>query len=198
MSKIKVITISREYGAGGRSIARALSDCLGIAWYDKDFVRKTAEASGYSEEEIREEGEDLGSAAHWITNLISPVSYESSSDAIYRAQREMILDMARRESCIIVGRCANVILREAHIPCLSVFLYADLEHRINRAAELMENGRMELHKFISRRDSRRAAYYKIYTGREFGNYHDYDLSLNTGTIGYHGCVEIIAGLVRQG
>lgn len=195
MSEIKVITISRQYAAGGRSVARELSEQLGIPWYDRDFVKKTAQASGYSEEDIRREGEDAGSS-HWLTNLISPMSYESSSDAIYNAQKGVILDMVQKESCIIIGRCSNVILKEAGIPCLSVFLYADMDHRLKRAEELHENGSMDLRRFVERRDSRRAAYYRIYAGHEFGDYHDYHLSLDTGKIGYHGCVELIAGLMR--
>lgn len=190
----RIITISREYGAGGRSVARQLSERLGIPWYDKDFIKKTAAASGYTEEEIREEGEAVDLKTRWLTNLISPMSYESSTDAIYRAQKEVILDTARKESCILIGRCANIILKEEDIPHLSVFLYADKDHRLERASQLHESGEMDLEKFIERRDSRRAAYYKIYTGHSFGDYHDYQLSLDTGAIGYEGCVDIITGI----
>lgn len=191
--KHTIITISREYGAGGRSVARKLSEKLGIPWYDRDFVKKTAAASGYTEEEISSEGESVGSRSRWL-NMISPMSYESSTDAIFKAQRAVILDMAQKESCIIIGRCANIILREAGIPNLSVFLYADMESRLKRAAELAENGDMDLRKFVARRDSRREAYYKIYTGHNFGDYHDYNISLDTGRIGYDGCVEIVSGI----
>ncbi len=193
-SRHAIITISREYGAGGRSVAKKLSEKLGIPWYDRDFVKKTAAASGYTEEEISSEGEAAGTRSRWL-NLISPMSYESSTDAIFKAQRAVILDMAQKESCIIIGRCANIILREAGIPNLSVFLYADMEDRLKRAAELAENGDMDLKKFVARRDSRREAYYKIYTGHSFGDYHDYNISLDTGRIGYDGCVEIISGIM---
>lgn len=190
-----IITISREYGAGGRSVAKELSGRLGLPWYDRDFVKKTAALSGYTEEEINSEGEAVKSGTRWLTNLISPVAYESSTDAIFRAQKEVILGMTKKESCIIIGRCANLILKEAGIPHLSVFLYADHEHRMKRAAELAENGDMDLEKFIARRDSRRAAYYKIYTGHSFGDYHDYHISLDTGKIGYKGCVDIITNIL---
>lgn len=190
-----IITISREYGAGGRSVARALAERLGIPWYDRDFVKKTAAVSGYTEDEIKSEGEAASSRSRWLTNLISPMSYESSTDAIFRAQKEVILDMARKEDCIIIGRCANIILKEAKVSNLSVFLYADQQSRLKRAAELAENGDMDLEKFVIRRDSRRAAYYKIYTGHNFGDYHDYNISLDTSRIGYKGCVDIICSLV---
>lgn len=195
MSEKTVITISREYGAGGRSVAKELSARLGIPWYDKDFVKKTAEVSGYSEQEIRDVGEAAGTRAHWLTNLISPMAYESSTDAIFRAQKDVILDLAKKESCIIIGRCSNIILREAGVKELSVFLYADKTHLLERAAQLHENADMDLEKFVDRCNSRRAAYYKIYTGHNFGDFHDYNISLDTGRIGYSRCVDIIAGIL---
>lgn len=196
MSDYKVITISREYGAGGRSIAKAIAEKLNLPWYDRDFVKKTAEASGYSVEDIQSEGEQVGSATHFITNLLNPISYESSADGIFRAQKQVILDMAAKESCIIIGRCANVILKQAGVPAFHIFLYADMEHRMQRAAELGENGGMDLRKYVTRRDSRREAYYKTYTGHEFGDYHDYNICLDTGRLGYDKCVEIITGILQ--
>ena len=97
-----VITISREYGAGGRSVAAALAQRLGIEYYDIDFVRLTAKVSGYSEEDIRREGEDMSNRAKWINQLLDNMSsYTSSYDAIYQAQREVVVNLAKKP-CIII------------------------------------------------------------------------------------------------
>ena len=194
--KYPIITISREYCAGGRSIARGLEEKLGIPFYDRDFVKKTSEASGYSEEDIRKDGEQVNRAERIVTNLLNPVTYESASDGIYKAQKKVIMELSK-EPCIIIGRCSNVILKEAGVPVFRIFLYSDLDHRLKRAAEIAENGNMDLKKYLAKRDDRRAYYYKTYTGHPFGDYHDYDISLNTGSLGYEKCVDILADAIRS-
>lgn len=194
--KYPIITISRQYGAGGRTIARGLQDRLGIPFYDRDFVKKTAAASGYSEEDINAEGEQVSRASRFVSNLINPVTYQSAADGIYQAQKEIILDLAK-EPAIIIGRCANVILKDAGVDCFNIFLYADIDHRIKRAEELAENNGMEIRKYIAKRDERRAAYYKTYTGREMGNYHDYDICLDTGRIGNERCIDILVSILED-
>ena len=116
-----IITISREYGAGGRTVARGLAQELGIEYYDIDFVRMTAKLSGYSEDDIRREGEDMSGGRKFINQFLSTNAYNSSYDAIFEAQREVILDLAKKP-CIIVGRCSNMILREEGIDSFDIFL----------------------------------------------------------------------------
>lgn len=190
-----VITISRQYGAGGTSIARRLSEKLGIPWYDKDFMIKTAEQSGYTIEEIKASGEKVSPLGRFVTNLFNPVIYESSSDAIQRAQEDVILELAK-SPCIIIGRCANVVLHKAGVDCLSVFLHADLDKRMTRAAELKENGDTDLKAFVARIDSHREKYYKTYTGLAQGDYRDNDLCIDTGITGYDLAAEIIASMAE--
>lgn len=186
-----VITISREYGAGGRSVAKRLSELLGIPWYDKDFVKKTVESSGFSEEDILREGEEMSSRQKFLDSILnSMVSYTSSGDAIFQAQKKEILNLAK-EPCIIVGRCANIVLQQSGIPSFDVFLYADMEKRMQRAAQLNENGDMDLQRYIETRDELRATYHKHYTKADIGDYHNYDLILNTGILGFEKCVDII-------
>ncbi len=195
LNSCPVITISREYAAGGRSVARRLAETLDIPWYDKDFVRKTVSDSGFSEEDILKEGEELSLGQELLDSILnSIVSYTSSGDAIFQAQKAEILTLAK-EPCIIVGRCANIILREAGIPSFDVFLYADMESRVKRAAELNENGKMDLEKYIRNRDELRGNYHKHYTKFELGDYHNYDLLLNTGLLGYEKCVDIIRSAI---
>ena len=192
-----VITISREYGAGGRSVAKELSEKLGIEYYDRDFVKLTSRASGYSEEDVRREGEDMSGASRFFNNLLNNTSsYVSSYDAIYQAERAVILKLAENP-CIIVGRCANMILRNEGVPSFDIFLYASREERLKRAIELKEFGNMDPQKYLDRRDNLRKTYYKVYTEHDFGNYQDYNICLDTGKIGKQKCAELLADLLNS-
>ncbi len=191
-----VITISREYGAYGRSVAKALSSRLGIEYYDVDFVRMTAKVSGYSEEDVSREGEDMSEGRRFVNHFLSTQAYNSSYDAIFQAQREVILDLAKKP-CIIVGRCSNYILREEGLPSFDIFLYADIKDRKARAEELKEYGKMDVEKYIEKRDHWRKTYYRAYTGREMGEYKDYDISLNIGKIGVDNCINLLTNLLKN-
>lgn len=191
-----IITISREYGAYGHTIAKALAEKLGVEFFDKDFVNMTAKQSGYSEDDVRREGEDLGAARKFVNQFLSTSSYNSSYDAIYQAQREVIMKMAKTP-CIIVGRCANIILQEENIPSFDIFLYADVEFRKKRVEELGEYGKMDIYKYIEKRDHWRSTYYRAYTGHDMGNYKDYNICMDVGEIGVDRCVEILYDLLKD-
>ena len=134
--KIPVITINREYGAGGRSLAAILSEKLGIPYYDRDFVRKTMEESGYDEEDIEREGEEISRPSQMFEHFLnSTVSFSSSHDAIFRAEKKVILKLAE-SPCILIGRCADRILAEAGIDNISIYLHAPLEKRHDAVARL--------------------------------------------------------------
>lgn len=194
MNEIPVITISREYGAGGRSIAKALSKRLGIPWYDRDFVRLTALSSGYSEDEINEEGEEISDFSIWLKSILNNmVDYTSSHDAIFNAQKEEMIKLAK-SPCIIVGRCSNIVLHEAGIKSFDIFLHANIDVRIDRAKSLVKEPCDDLRKYVEKRDSLRENYYKLYTKREISKAQDYSICLDTGVIDYDTCVDIIAGL----
>ena len=163
--KYKVITISREYAAYGRTIAKGLSEKLGIPFYDKDFVKETARISGYSEEEVNEEGEAISPAGSIMNSILNNAApYTSSHDSIFNAEKDLILKLSE-EPCIIVGRCADQVLHKAGIECFSIFLYADLEFRLKRAAEIKDNEGKDLKKVIEKVDNYRKTYYKKYTGK---------------------------------
>ncbi len=175
--RLPVITISRQYAAYGRTIARMLSERLDIPFYDRDVIRQTAKESGYSEEDIQKEGEAMSRASKFMNNLLNNASvYTSSYDGIYWAQRDVILKLAEKP-CIIVGRCADYILKEAGIPAFKIYLYADLEDRIRRAAELEENKGEDLRKIVPRRETLREVYYKQYTGQDMGVCSNYNICL---------------------
>lgn len=191
-----VITISREYGAGGRSIAKGLSKKLGIPWYDRDFVRLTAKRSGYSEEEITDEGETISDSTRFLNSILNNMAaYTSSHDAIYRAQKEAILELAK-SPCIIVGRCSNKILREAGIPSFDVFLHAAPAIRIKRAEVLVPEDVSNVAKFVEKVDEQRDNYYKLYTGSLRNQAQDYTVCLDTGIVDYDSCIEVLAQMIR--
>ncbi len=194
---LPIITISREYGAGGHTVAKGLSEKLGIPCYDWDFARIISENSGYSEEEIKEEGEELSEGAKILDMLLNnATSYVSSHDAIFKAQKDAVLDMAK-SPCIIVGRCANVILREAGKKTFDIFLYADEEIRLERAKKLIKDPSVNVKKYLTHKDNLRETYYKKYTGRELGLYHDYNICLDTGRIDYKKAIDFLADIIQK-
>ena len=191
-----VITISREYGAYGRSVAKALSKRLGIEYYDVDFVRMTAKKSGYSEEDVSREGETLSAGSRFINSFLSTSAYNSSYDEIFLAQKEVVLELAKK-TCIMVGRCSNIILREAGVRTFDVFLHADHDFRKAHAMELNEYGKVDVDRYMDRCDHWRKTYYRAYTGHEMGNYHDHDLSIDVGKIGFDRTVELLVSLLKD-
>ncbi len=192
-----VITISREFGAGGRSIAKSVSEALQIPYFDRDFVKQTSSESGYSVEDVEREGETLSLKSKFLDEILNnTASYHSSHDVIYEAQKELVLKLAQSD-CILVGRCSNIILQEAGIPSLDVFLYADQESRIAHIKELGLNGDEDPRKCLIKTDSLRDTYYKTYTKHVLGDYHDYDLILNTGIVGYDKCAELIVDIAKK-
>jgi cytidylate kinase len=197
IEKCPVITISREYGALGRTLAAKLSEGLGIPYYDRDFVKKTAEESGYAVEDVEHEGEELSTSGRMLNKILnSAVSYSSSYDGIYKAQKKVVLQLAQ-DPCIIVGRCADHILREEGKNVFCVYLYASVKDRLDHVAELAENGTMSIEKYIEKRDKLRKTYYKQYTGHEMGNANNYNICFDTGRINAETCADIIIDILSR-
>ncbi|MBP3876712.1 MAG: cytidylate kinase-like family protein [Lachnospiraceae bacterium] len=193
---LPVITVSRQYGAGGHSVAKGLSERLGLQYYDYDFVRLTAKVSGYTEEEVKREGEDLGRGSKFVNSFLTTASFSNPYNEIFQAEKAVILGLAEKP-CILVGRCSNVILQEAGIPSLNVFLSASKEFRRKRAVELGDYGSMDPDKYVERRDHWRDTYYRAYTGHQLGLAEDYHLCLDVSRFGVEHCVEIIAALAEK-
>lgn len=195
--KYPVITISREYGAQGRKLAKLLSEEMGIPYYDKDFVKKTAEESGYELDEVERESEDLTQSTKVLNQILnSAVTFSSSYDRIFDAQKKVVLDLAK-SPCIIVGRCSDFILKEAGIEAMNIYLYASVKDRIERVVELGEHGTMNVEKYIEKRDKMRKTYYKTYTGHDMGNANNYTVCFDVGKIQIPTCVEIIMKILGQ-
>ena len=192
----RIITIGREFGSGGRTIGRMTAERLGIHCYDQELIEKLAEESGLSPEYIKSEGED---AAHssWTAVAFSSVramGVPSNQDLLWSVQRKIILELAEKESCVIVGRCADAILDETDASVLKVFIHASFEQRAKRIVEKYGETEIPTEKRLRDKDKRRALYYQFYTDRDWGSVENYHVILDSGALGIEKCVDIIAGL----
>ena len=132
---MKIITLSREYGAGGHSIGRQVAAALGVEIYDKDIILHSAEKLGIDPAQLEKEEEAITRSEAFL-RTITPISYDRK-DAFFETESEVILKLAALGPCVILGRCADTVLRGAGIPSLNVFLFADDEHRAQRVSELL-------------------------------------------------------------
>lgn len=194
----KVITISREYGAGGHSIGERVAKELGIPFYDKDIMKETAKASGYDLELVREDDEDVSTTNVFLKALTSPAFFNDPQEAIYEVQKAVVCKFAMEGPCVILGRCADVALKEAGIESLDVFIHADDLHRAMRISEITgEKNPKELKKMIQKKDKSRHNYYTHYASKHWGDSRNYTLSLDSGALGYDLCVKLIVEAAQQ-
>ena len=194
-----VIAISREFGSGGREIGRLLAERLGIPFYDKEIIRLTAEKSGFTPEYIKAHEQRLANAllfSLYEQNYAYVDEQRPPLEALFLIQSKIIREIGDRESCVIVGRCANYVLKDRP-GCFSVFVHADPEFR--RARYLQEFGGSpdaaahELEQLNHDRDN----YSRHYTGRERGRAQFYDLCLDSSRFGIEGSAELILGAVKR-
>lgn len=194
----KIVTISREYGAGGHSIGRRVAEELGIPFYDKDIMTETAKASGYDLDVIRAEDEDVSTASAILKTICSSVHFNDPQEAIYEIQKAVIQKFALEGPCVILGRCADMALKEAGIESLNVFIHADDVHRAVRVTELTgETDPNELKKMILKKDKSRHNYYTHYAAKHWGDSRNYSLCLDSGMLGYDLCVKMIVDAARS-
>ena len=186
-----IITISREYGAGGHSIARRVAQELGIEIYDRDIIRNTALDSGLETGVIEREEEEISRADNFL-RMITPAAYVDRREAIHEIERKVILMLAAKGPCVLLGRCADAILDEANVDSLNVFVYADELHRAIRVGQLIDSKNPnDIQKLMKRTDAARRNYYQRFTGRRWGDYRNYNLMLDSGLLGYDACVKLI-------
>ena len=183
-----VITIGREYGSGGRLIAKQLSEEMGITFYDKQLISDVAKKTGFSEHFIRN-AEHQRPTNSFLYDLYTSVQTPSVPDQVFIAQAKVIKEAAARESCVIVGRCADYILRDQP-RCLKVFVNAPLDQRIRRAREEYGVQENNLESYVIRQDKARASYYNYFATGRWGQSREYDLCVNS-RIGIDACVTVI-------
>ncbi len=193
----KIITIGREFGAGGSTIGRAVAKTLGIAYYDRDLIIRTAAAStNLTPEEVRQWDERVPHEFGLSQSLFNFYS-KPLSEQLWQAQVEAIRNMADRESCVIVGRNADYILREFD-HCLRVFLHADPTWRLNHMLELRPDSTLEeVQAEMERSDKARAGYCKRFTGQYYGDLRNYDLSINVGKIGFEKAIQMVLDAAKD-
>ena len=192
--KNRIITISREFGSGGRTVGKQVAQKLNIPCYDQELIEKIAEESGFAPAYIKEQGE-YAVRAGWLSNALAGRFSNglTTQDQLWLLQRKVILELAEKGPCVIVGRCADYILRN-EADCLTAFIHADMEKRGQRIVEIYGEREESPEKRLRDKDKRRAAYHRFYTNMKWGHAQNYHLTLDSGVIGIDKCVDIIAEL----
>lgn len=190
--KHRVITISREFGSGGRTIGKKVAEKLAIPCYDAQLLQRIAEESGFHESYIKEAGE-YAPGGFLNAAFSHGSSGPNNADYLWNIQYGIITHLGENGPCVIVGRCADYILK-SKADCLRVFIYADLKFRARRIVEEYGEREEPPERRLKDKDRRRAAYYRFYTDLKWGYPQNYDLSLNSGTLGIEQCAELICAL----
>ncbi len=191
----KIITISREFGSGGRTIGREVANRLGIPFYDKELVEQIALESGFAPQFIEENGEhapgksrlSYAFASQGVPGVMNGLS---TADFLWSIQCSVILQLAEQGPCVIVGRNADYILKD-RADCLDVFIHADMDYRADRIVRLYGESEKSPVSRLQEKDKRRQINYQHYTGRVWGNASNYDICLNSASLGIENCVDII-------
>ena len=201
----KIITISREYGSGGRQVGLTVAKKLGMEFYDKELIDAAAKEIGFPTEMIADREQRLTNSLlyNFAMGTLYGIAYPREpkvselplTEQIYQAQKKAIEEAAKRGSCIFVGRCADYILN-SRPDVLRVFIYADRDIRKRRAIE--EYGEIEeyIDEFMYQTDKRRRIHYENYTNQKWGSRENYDLMLNSGDLGLDKCVELLCEAVK--
>lgn len=187
----RIITISRELGSGGRFIGEEVAKKLGITYYDKNIISEIAEKSGLSPEYVQENAElspKRGLFAYAFAGR--DITGKSVEDLVHEAQRKVILDLAEKEPCVIIGRNADYILKDRD-DVLNVFIHGDMPEKIKRITRLYKVNEQEAVKMMADTDKRRGTNYSFYTDQKWGKASNYTLCLNSSQLGYDRCEKII-------
>lgn len=198
-----IISIGRQYGSGGAEIGAKLAKELGISFYDKNILRMNSDESGIKESYFYLADERAGNKL--LYKIISSMTPEKkapsfgadliSADNLFRFQSEVIRKLAEAESCVIIGRCADYVLQGTE-GLVRVFLYADMESRMNRIVEKGICSKEEASKMVKRMDRERRDYYRYYTGKEWSSIENYDILLNTEKLGIDGTIQVIKNYIE--
>ncbi len=193
LNKQIVITISREYGSGGRYVGRLIADKLGIRFYDKEFITKLALETGLSEEYI----ENTEQKRERLEGLNSGYSVGmNTADELFIKESELIKKLANEGSCVIIGRCSDFILKDIN-NVVKVFIYSDMNNKVKRAVDIYGIQENRAEKEIKRIDKLRANHYKYYTEREWKDYNNYDICLNSDVLGVEKTAELVCDMVKE-
>ena len=204
MSDQLIITLGREFGSGGKEVGEKLAERLGIKLYDKELLQQAAKESGFCEE-IFENHDEKPTNSFLYSLVMDTYSVNGYSSApfldmplnhkVFLAQFDTIKKIAANESCVIVGRCADYVLKE-NPNVVSVFIHADKKFCLERALERNSMTEKEMQKYIEKTDRFRGDFYRYHTGNEWADARNYDLCLNSGKLGFQKCVEEIKSYIK--
>lgn len=194
MAKIKVVTIGRHYCSGGSDIGKIVAERLGVKCYDREIVEMAAERSGISMEQIKKYEESI------LGTMKTPISFfgretNDITEKIFAAETEVVMELAAKESCVIVGRCADFILK-SKVKTLNVFIYSSQEKRMEAARTKHNIPEEDIESRLKKYDKKRSLYYNANTNKKWGEKESYDMCLDSGKLGYEMCADIIAQTVR--
>lgn len=198
-----VITIARQYGSGGKTIGKMLAADLGIKAYSREILKLASEDSGINERLFNQVDEKLKSTSlfgimkrAYKGELIPPESEDfTSNQNLFNYQAKVIKELAETESCVIIGRCGDYVLK-GNPRVVSAFIHASPEYCLKQAIERGAHAGKDVEKFIQRTDKYRAEYYHYYTGQEWNDARNYDLCLNSERLGFEGCMEAIKAYIK--
>ena len=196
-----IITISREFGSGGRTLGRMVAEKLGVPFYDKELVDQVALESGFAPNFIEEHGEhspgkSLFSYAFVPQGVPGVMNGLSTADFLWNIQCNVILQLADKGPCVIVGRNADYILKDRP-DCLHAYIHADMDYRADRIVRLYGESEKSPQARLQEKDKRRRVNYQHYTGRSWGQAQNYDVCLDSGKLGVEACANIIIGIVEN-
>lgn len=188
-----VITVSREYGSGGRYVGRLIADKLGIKFYDKEIITKLAEATGLSEEYIENNEQKRDATAILNNGFYMGLD---NADELFVKETELIKELAAKDSCVIIGRCADFILKDEK-NVIKVFVYSGMEDKIKRATQIYGYEEDKAKKEIERIDKLRANHYKHYTDKDWKDFSNYDICINSDLLGVEKSADVICNVVKE-
>lgn len=199
--KANIITISRQFGSGGRTVGRLVAEKLNIPFYDRELVEQIALDSGFAPKFVEEHGEHspgrtLFSYAFAPQGIPGVMNGLSTADFLWSIQCNAILQLAEKGPCVIVGRNADYILKD-HKDCFHAFIYADKDFRADRIVRLYGEAEKSPQARLAEKDKRRSVNYQHYTGQTWGAAENYDVCLNTSKIGIERAADIIVSLVQD-
>lgn len=198
------ITISRQFGSGGKEIGKALADKLGIDFYDKELISLAAKESGYDPkifENVDERATNsllysLSMGLYSFGNGFSSMGDLPVNDQLYMLQHKIIKKLANEKPCIFVGRCADYVLKDSP-RCINIYFYADLAYRVKRTIERNGVDPDRAEQAVNKADKTRANYYSFYSGKKWGRPENYHLCINTGILTTNQCVDIITNYIEN-
>ena len=205
MSKKLIITVARQYGSGGREIGERVAEILGIPLFDKQLIADAASKGNLNVDVLKKTDETAANSLLYTLAMGSNVvgttmhfGYKMPiNDKLFILQSEVIKGYAKGGSCVIIGRCADYVLREEK-DVFRLFIYGDIEHRKARvAARHPEIKTSQIVDVINKTDRRRASYYNFYTGNKWGKYDNYDMAVNSSTLGIEGTAQLIASCAKR-